>query len=96
VLLQAAQKAFISNIQRRLPSKNFVLWIDPGCVSVKFQNQNIETIYEEPQYNIYNEFKKLNSYPISTLNQTCRNEHHRKNLRNVDSANHVNHDTMPV
>lgn len=101
ILIQAAQKAFISNVQRRLPPEGFILWIDPGSVSFKkMDSQTIETIYEDPNSNAYEDFKKLTSYGQllgSSEQITCRNEHHRKNLRgNVDSVNHVNHDTMPV
>jgi len=33
--VNAAQKAFISNIHKRLPTDGFVMWVDPGTVSVK-------------------------------------------------------------
>jgi hypothetical protein len=101
VLKQAAQRAFISNVQQRLPADGFILWIDPGSVCFKkFKSPIIETLYEEPHSDEHEDFKKLTSYGLclgSSEQVSCRNEHHRKNLRsNVDSVNHASHDAMPV
>ena len=46
IILKAAQKAFISNIHKRLPTDGFVMWVDPGSVSVKnLLTTRIQVVY---------------------------------------------------
>jgi len=53
VLRDAAEQARIPNgLTHKLGEDNFVLWIDPGCVSVKYTSgehkHHIHTLYQKP------------------------------------------------
>mmetsp|Transcript_5865 Transcript_5865/g.6377 ORF Transcript_5865/g.6377 Transcript_5865/m.6377 type:complete len:226 (+) Transcript_5865:142-819(+) len=51
VLRIAAQKSFISGIKNKLGKDNFILWIDPGSVTVKYLSgeyrHQVHTLFQE-------------------------------------------------